>query len=149
MRVAAMLEQTGLMMSPVTPLRCLIVDDSPAFLTAARDLLEQQGVMVVAVSSTSADAMRRAEELRPDVALVDIDLAGESGFDLAERLHQLHRSPPVILISTHAQQDFADMIAASPAAGFLSKSALSSGAIRALLYGGDAGAGQVRASRGR
>jgi hypothetical protein len=44
----------------------------------------------------------------------------------------------VILISTHAEQDFADMIASSPAIGFLAKFALTAGAIRDLV-GGPAG----------
>jgi len=123
-------------------LRCLIVDDSPRFLDAARGLLERQGITVVGVASTGADALRRARELRPDVTLVDIDLGGESGLELARRLH--HQAGPaparVILVSTHAEQDYADLIAASPAVGFLSKTALSAGAIRDLLAGdGDRG----------
>jgi DNA-binding NarL/FixJ family response regulator len=68
------------------PLRCLIVDDNPGFLAAARDLLECQGVSVVGVASTSAEARRRSRELRPDVTLVDIDLGGESGFDVVRAL---------------------------------------------------------------
>jgi CheY-like chemotaxis protein len=68
-------------------LRCLIIDDSPRFLDAARGLLERQGVTVVGVASTSAEALQRVEELRPDVTLLDIDLGGESGLDLARRLH--------------------------------------------------------------
>jgi hypothetical protein len=40
------------------------------------------------------------------------------------------------LLSTHAEQDYADLIAASPAIGFLAKSALSAAAIRGLLDGG-------------
>jgi DNA-binding NarL/FixJ family response regulator len=116
-------------------LRCLIVDDSPRFLDAARGLLERQGVTVVGVASTSAEAVERATELRPDVALLDIDLGGESGFDVARRLSgeaTLARTR-MILISTHAEQDYTDLIAASPVVGFLSKSALSADAIRALI----------------
>jgi CheY-like chemotaxis protein len=118
-------------------LRCLIVDDSPRFLDAARGLLERQGVTVVGVASNSAEALQRAVELRPDVTLLDIDLGGESGLELARRLH---REPslapsPVILVSTHAEQDYAELIAASPAIGFLSKTALSADAIRDLLAG--------------
>jgi DNA-binding NarL/FixJ family response regulator len=123
-------------------LRCLIIDDSPRFLDAARGLLERQGITVVGVASNSTDALRRAEELRPDVTLLDIDLGGESGLELARRLHdQAGPVPaPVILISTHAEQDYAELIAASPAVGFLSKTALSADAIRGLLAGrGDGG----------
>jgi CheY-like chemotaxis protein len=127
--------------NPEPMLRCLIVDDSLRFLDAARGLLERQGVIVVGVASNGADALRQAGELRPDVTLLDIDLGGESGLELARRLHdQAGQAPaPVILISTHAEQDYAELIAASPAIGFLAKTALSGDAIRALLAGRDNG----------
>ena len=116
-------------------MRCLIVDDSAAFVDAARGLLERQGITVVGVASTSAEALRYFDELRPDVTLVDVDLGGESGFELAEQLQRPGgpTSSPVILISTHAAQDFVDMIETSPAVGFLSKSALTCGAILDLV----------------
>jgi CheY-like chemotaxis protein len=126
---------------PEPMLRCLIVDDSPRFLDAARGLLEGQGITVVGVASNTADALRRTGELRPDVTLLDIDLGGESGLELARRLHgQAGQAPGlVILISTHAEQDYAELIAASPAIGFLPKTSLSGEAIRDLLagHGGD------------
>jgi DNA-binding NarL/FixJ family response regulator len=118
--------------------RCLIVDDSADFVDAARGLLECQGVAVVGAASTGAEALRRCEELRPDVTLVDVDLGGESGFDLAAQLHAAGSPAPVILISTHAVDDFADMIAASTAIGFISKSHLTCRAILDLV-GGSAG----------
>ena len=116
-------------------LRCLLVDDSPRFLGAAHDHLERGGLAVVGVATTIAQALDQAERLRPDVALVDIDLAGESGFELARLLRQPGGPAvaAVILISTHAEEDFADLIAASPAVGFLSKAALSADAIRGLV----------------
>jgi CheY-like chemotaxis protein len=120
---------------PAPMLRCLIVDDSRRFLEAARGLLERQGVAVVGVASNSAEALQRAVDLRPDVTLLDIDLGGESGLELARRLHGQagQASAPVILISTHAEQDYAELIAASPAIGFLPKTTLSADAIRDLL----------------
>ena len=132
-------------------LRCLIVDDSPRSLDAARGLLERQGITIVGVASTSAEALQQVEELRPDVTLVDIDLGGESGFELARRLQRDAgvASSPLILISTHAEQDYADLIAASPAVGFLSKSALSASAIRELLGGDGELVDPVSGPRGR
>jgi DNA-binding NarL/FixJ family response regulator len=116
-------------------MRCLIVDDSRRFLNSARSLLERQGMMVVGVASTSAEALQQAAELRPDIALLDINLGGESGFDLARRLsREAHLARcRMILISTHAEQDYTDLIATSPVLGFLPKSALTADAIRALL----------------
>jgi DNA-binding NarL/FixJ family response regulator len=83
--------------------------------------------VVVGVAATSAEALRLEEELRPDVVLVDIRLGGESGFDLARRLNST-----VILISTHAESEFAEEIAASPAAGFVHKAQLSGSAVLRL-----------------
>jgi DNA-binding NarL/FixJ family response regulator len=114
-------------------LRCLIVDDSPHFLAAARALLERQGIDVVGVASTGAEALRMAAELRPDVTLVDVNLGGESGFEVAGMLRADADSAPVILISTQAEDDFIDLILASPALGFLPKSTLSGHAVRDLL----------------
>ena len=108
-------------------IRSLIVDDNRPFLDAARLLLEREGLAVVGVATTSAEALRLEEELRPDVVLVDIRLGDESGFDLARRL-----SGTVILISTHGQSEYAEEIAASPAAGFIPKARLSADAVLRL-----------------
>jgi DNA-binding NarL/FixJ family response regulator len=118
-------------------LRVLIVDDNGAFLAAARVLLEREGLSVVGVASNGAEALRRTEELSPDVLLVDITLGRESGIDLTRRLIEEGRSQgsPVILISTHSEADFADLIAASQAAGFVPKSELSAEAIRRIVDG--------------
>jgi DNA-binding NarL/FixJ family response regulator len=116
-------------------MRVLIVDDSRSFVEAARVLLERQGVLVVGAASTTVEALSREAELRPEVVLVDITLGAESGFDLARRLGENGRDGrmKVILISTRAESDFADLIAESSASGFVSKSELSAEAIRRVL----------------
>jgi CheY-like chemotaxis protein len=123
------------MIRDAVPLRCLIVDDNAGFLRSARVLLEGEGIAVVAVASTGDDALREADALGPDVVLVDIDLGCESGFDVVDRLQgRCGRSPSdVILISTHAEDDFADLIAATPVAGFIPKGRLSALSIHRLV----------------
>jgi CheY-like chemotaxis protein len=113
----------------------MIIDDSTPFLRAASALLEQEGLDVVGVASTGAEALRRAADLRPDVTLLDIGLGAESGFDVARRLFDDPSVDPgqVILISAQAEDDFADLIEASPAVGFLVKPSLSAAAIERLL----------------
>ena len=112
-------------------IRCLIVDDNERFLDAARLLLEREGVPVVRVATTSAEALQLEAQLQPDVVLVDIRLGHESGFELARRL-----SAKVILISTDAQSEYPEELAASPAAGFIPKAQLSASAV--LRVAGDA-----------
>ena len=120
-------------------LRCVIVDDSPEVLRAASELLEGQGIVVVGIAETGEVAIQLMEELKPDVMLVDIVLGSESGIDLARRLAHSRDGAPArtILISTHDEADFADLIAASPAICFLPKSNLSARAIQRLVNRAD------------
>ena len=115
------------------PLRCLLVDDNETFLNAASLLLEREGVTVMGVASSIAGALRQARALRPEVILVDIGLGDESGFDLARLLALDDPDADVILISTAAEADYAELIDDSPAAGFLAKSDLSLHGISRLL----------------
>jgi DNA-binding NarL/FixJ family response regulator len=114
-------------------LRCLIVDDNEAFLSSASRLLEAQGLQVVGRASSGDEAMRLAETFKPDVALVDVQLGAEDGLEVARQLSAGARSTPVVLISTHSQDELAELIADSPAVGFLPKAALSAAAIAVLL----------------
>lgn len=119
------------------PITCLIVDDNTSFLEAARVYLERDGLIVAGVATNSAEALQQAQTLRSDVILVDVSLGDESGFDLVRRLVDdvLAEDTTVILISTRAEEDVADLIAASPAAGILPKSELSARAIRRFVDG--------------
>jgi DNA-binding NarL/FixJ family response regulator len=114
-------------------LTCLIVDDNALFLDGAADLLRRQGIDVVGVASKSEDAARLVRELRPDVALVDVDLGEEDGFELTEQLSGVPDGPKVVLVSTHAEEDLAHLIASSSALGFVAKAHLSAEAILDLL----------------
>jgi DNA-binding NarL/FixJ family response regulator len=115
--------------------RCQIVDDNRRFLRAARTLLEREGLTISGVATTSAEALRQAATLGPDVVLVDVALGDESGFELARRLVADHAQRAVILISTRSEAELADAIRLCPAAGFLAKSELSADAIRGILDG--------------
>ncbi len=117
------------------PVRCVIVDDNPDFARAASSLLEGQGISVVGVASTGAQACSACRELQPDVVLLDVDLGDETGFEVARVLSQ-QGAPPgprVILISAYPADDFEDMIADAPALTFMPKVGLSGTAIRSII----------------
>ena len=124
-------------------LRCLIVDDNASFREEMRGLLAEQGLDVVGGAGSAADAHRQIAELRPDVALIDIDLGGECGLELARRLQAQAQAgqgavvPHLILISTHDEAEYADLIEASSAIGFLAKTDLSAATIRQMLVAVD------------
>jgi DNA-binding NarL/FixJ family response regulator len=117
-------------------LRCLIVDDNASFRVEMGGLLLEEGIDVIGGAGSVAEARGQIAELRPDVALIDIDLAGESGFELARQLREEQgqpRAPHLILISTHDDTEYADLIKASPAIGFLTKTELSAATIQRML----------------
>ena len=115
-------------------MRCLLVDDNKAFVETARRVLDSAEVRVTGTASNIAEALLRASELRPDVVLVDIMLGDENGFDLARSLAaSAAGNLAVIMISSDTEDDYADLVAESPALGFLPKSELSADGIRRLL----------------
>jgi CheY-like chemotaxis protein len=113
--------------------RCIIVDDSARFLDVATSRLGRDGLEVAATATTSQEAVEQVEVLRPDVVLVDISLGSESGFHLADRITGRPDPPMVVLISTRAEEDYAALIAASPAVGFIPKSRLSVEAVLGIV----------------
>jgi DNA-binding NarL/FixJ family response regulator len=126
--------------TPVAPLTCLIVDDSPPFFEAARQLLADDGLTVVGFAATSDQAVDETLALRPDVALVDIELGTESGLDVARRLAELPQGgPSIVLISAESGSELAELVDTSGALGFISKTDLSGDAVRKLLAHADSG----------
>jgi CheY-like chemotaxis protein len=114
-------------------LRCLIVDDNEEFIDSASRLLSAQGLEIVGRASGGAEAMRVVQTLRPDVALVDVHLGDEDGLELTRRLAVDARETRIILISTHSENELAELIDGSPAVGFLPKAALTADAIAEIL----------------
>ena len=114
-------------------LRYVIVDDSEEFLASAVDLLQTQGVNVVGSATSSAQAVELIVELTPDVALVDIELGDDDGFDLAERLTVTSPGTRVVLISAYDRQELGDLVAGSRAVGFIPKRALGASTLAGLL----------------
>jgi CheY-like chemotaxis protein len=98
-------------------------------------LIEGQGLAVVGVASTSAEALARVRELKPDVAIVDVHLDGESGFDVARLVAGSFNgvTTNTVLTSTRSESDFAELVALAPALGFIPKNELSGDAIRDFL----------------
>ena len=121
-------------------MRCLIVDDNASFRKEMRALLEEQGIDVVGDAASGAEALAQIAELRPDVVIIDIDLGEESGLAFTRQLRQdtgHDPVPKVILISTHDESEYADLIEASSAVGFLAKTELSAATIRGILAAAD------------
>ncbi len=111
----------------------LIVDDHPAFRASARRLLESEGYAVVGEAGDGYDAVERALQLDPDLVLLDIQLPGQNGFEVARELQRSGSNAAVVLVSSREEADYGTKVAESGALGFIAKGDLSGTAIDALL----------------
>jgi len=111
----------------------LIVDDHAGFRSLARRLLTAGGFEVVGEAADGNAAIAAARRLRPDVVLLDVQLPGIDGLEVAARLRDGETAPAVVLISTRDRTDYGPRVDRCGARGFIPKAELSAAAIRALL----------------
>ena len=116
-----------------TGVTVLIVDDHPSFRASARTLLEAEGYEIVGEAENGMAAVRAAEELHPDLVLLDVQLPDLDGFEVADRLRELEDPPEVVLTSSRDGADYGRCIECCGARGFVPKADLSGAAIAALL----------------
>jgi two-component system LytT family response regulator len=90
-------------------LTALIVDDEPLARTHLRRLLEAQQVEVIGEAENAAQALQRAEDLRPHLLFLDIQMPGLTGMQAASALLYLEEAPLLIFVtgfSEHAVAAF-------------------------------------------
>jgi DNA-binding NarL/FixJ family response regulator len=81
--------------------RILIVDDQPSFRRHLRQLLTHAGLTVVGEAGDIPAAKKLVQNLKPDIAIVDVMLPGESGVEGTLQLKALTPKMRVILVSAH------------------------------------------------
>jgi DNA-binding NarL/FixJ family response regulator len=109
----------------------LIVDDHPSFRASARMLLECEGYDVVGEAEDGESALDAIRELRPDVVLLDVQLPGIDGPEVARRLAAANGFSPAIVLTS--SRDLDDLGTIGGVRGFIPKSELSGSALEALL----------------
>jgi DNA-binding NarL/FixJ family response regulator len=113
--------------------RVLVVDDHEQFRRVARRILSGSDFRVVGEAANGAQALERADELHPDVVLLDVQLPDSDGFCIAEALCRRPAPPAVVLVSTRARSDYGGLVEGSPARGFLAKAELTGDALCEVL----------------
>jgi DNA-binding NarL/FixJ family response regulator len=103
--------------------RVLLVDDHDLFRTGLRNLLEDEGVDVVAEAGAGEDALRVVRELQPDVVVMDLNMPGMNGVEATKRI-VAHAPLTRVVVLTISDQD-ADVMDAiyAGACGYLLKDA--------------------------
>lgn len=109
------------------------MDDHADFRVSARALLELEGFEVVGLAGDAEAALAEVERLEPDVVLLDVQLPGLDGFDVARALSERDGAPKVVLISSRDRGAYAAELREAPVSGFLGKAELSGPALHALV----------------
>lgn len=111
----------------------LIVDDDAPFRLLARTLLQAEGFEVVGEASDAASALACCRSLRPWLVLLDVQLPGGDGFEVAGRLAAQPDPPVVVLVSSRGASSYRQRLATTTAKGFLAKEDLSGASLTKLL----------------
>lgn len=113
--------------------RVLIVDDHALVREGTRELLQKDGLIdVVATSGSAEDALLVLETTPVDVALVDVNLPGRSGLDLAQRLAATHPLIRVVILSAYDEYAYVAKALEVGVAGYLLKTASAQELINAV-----------------
>jgi DNA-binding NarL/FixJ family response regulator len=108
----------------VNPIRVLLADDHNLVRAGVRALLQNvAGVQVVAEAGDGREALRLVEDMRPDVALMDIAMAELNGLEAAARIAREYPRTRVIMLSMYATEEYVVQALRAGASGYLLKNA--------------------------
>jgi len=122
------------------PIKVVLVEDHPMFRERLSQMLNKDLHMnVCGEADNNGDAMRIIEQCKPDIAIVDITLAGSSGLELIKDLKSQGIDVPVLVLSMHDELLYAERALRAGAKGYISKNQASAQVKLAIqtVLGGD------------
>lgn len=122
-----------------TPLTCVVADDHPAVLDSVSRLLAESGVAVAGQAQEGEEAARLIEELRPDVALLDLRMRGLTGIEVARRCRSSSPGTAIVLFTSFGDQALLREALEAGARGYVLKEAPLDEVLRALATVGRGG----------
>jgi DNA-binding NarL/FixJ family response regulator len=121
------------------PIRVLVVDDHQVVRRGLRTFLEvQDDIEVVGEAADGAEGVARAEELQPDVVLMDVKMPGTDGIEALRELRRLQHPARVLVVTSFTEQRTVVPALRAGAAGYVYKDVdpdALAGAIRSVHAG--------------
>ena len=113
--------------------RILIVDDHPVFRHGLVQLINQESdLLVCGEAEDYQSALKAAQDLKPDMIIVDITLKNMSGIDLIKEIHKTRRDLAMLVISMHDESLYAERVLRAGARGYVMKQEASESVVRAI-----------------
>ena len=120
-------------MKDAKSLRILVVDDHEGFREQVCALLKSQpGFEVICQAANGLEGVSRAEELQPDVVVLDISMPSLGGIEAAGRIHRVASKSQIVFLSQHNSETIAQTALATGALAYVTKSSASNDLIRAV-----------------
>lgn len=117
----------------MSPTKVLLVDDHPIVRTGIRNLLERAAeINVVGEASDGYEALELVEKLMPDVVLLDMEMPGMNGKEVAVRLKQASSPVKILVLSAHDDRQYIQELLANGASGYLTKEEVPEAIIEAV-----------------
>ena len=99
----------------------LLIDDHALFRIGLEGLLEKRGIEVIAATASGDEGIKKAQELNPDIILLDMRMPGMSGSQTLRRLREAKVEAPVVMLTTsNEERDLIESLRAG-AQGYLLK----------------------------
>ena len=102
-------------------MRVLIIDDHALFRVGLKGLLEQRNIEVVGAAAHGAEGIELAEELKPDIILLDLRMPDMGGLEVLPILREKHPTTPVVMLTTSNEEKDLIKSLRSGAQGYLLK----------------------------
>ena len=113
--------------------RILIVDDHPLVRTGFAQLIgDCPDLEVCAEAGDMAEALKQIDACNPDLAIIDLSLAGGSGLDLIEHIKSRGRETLMLVASMHDETLYAERVLAAGARGYINKQEAQGNIIQAI-----------------
>jgi len=104
-------------------IRLLIIDDHSVVREGIRQILAGTADIVVGAEATNAvDGLARARDAQWDAVVLDLNLPGTHGMELLKQLRTEQETIPILILSMHAEDQFALRAIRAGASGYLTKS---------------------------
>ena len=88
-----------------TEIRIVIADDHPLMRQGLRQIIElEPNLKVVGEAGNGSEALAIIEELRPDAAILDVDMPHQDGFQVARTLAAKNNRAAIILLTIHSEE---------------------------------------------
>jgi DNA-binding NarL/FixJ family response regulator len=121
-------------MSVLPPVRVLVADDHTVVRQGIVNMLNSSDeVEVVAEASDGAEAMRRAMETRPDVAVLDVSMPRLNGIEAARRIHEALPLTRILVLTMHDEEEYVVRMVRAGASGYILKDGVVSELIAGIL----------------